>query len=476
MKPEMHNNIEDRKWWTLLAAVALTMFMDGVDISVVGMALPKISAEFGVDAGTVSWTAVIYSMILGGLLVCFARTVADTGVRRIMTLGLVLFAVGSILCFLTPLLGAAAFGVLVIARIVEAVGAAMKDAAAPACITKHMPRSKLALGMAVMSVGAALGFIIGPVIGGVVLASLPWEYVFLLNPPIAIFTAVMVFKAVGKESEKSAPRNRDIRGAVTLFLSLVLGIFALEEWVDESIRPFTVMAGIGCVILLIGFIFAEKSATNPLIRLDTFRLPGFGLIFLCIMLSNAAYMGVFYLGPFYLGKVLETSDYTMGLLLTVSAVSTALTVVFISRASDRFGRRWACAGAGIANAAGYGIMAVLADSMTATMFILPMVLVGIGWSCVSGPMATSMVEHAGGDRDMASSLVNEAIHVGGAIGTALVAMVFMLSSGTMGIDAGELTSSQILDGFVPSMVVLAGISLFVFLAMAYVKDAKTEEV
>lgn len=465
----MKENLSNRTGAALLVAVTVSTFLGGLDISFAGLAGPEISDEFGVGVDEVSWVSVVFTVALAGLLIAFAKSAEYLGIRRLMAAGPAVFAAGCLMCWLSPSLGDGGFAFLLAARAVEGVGAAILYAVSPICITRGLPESRLSFGFATMAVGAALGFIVGPVLGGWIIDECSWELAFLAEVPVAFVMSALVLAYAPKE-ERRRIEDPDVLGTVTLLAALVLGVLALEEYSAGWVLP-TVCA-VAAVALLVAFVFVEKGAKDPIIRTSLFRMPGFAAIFVSIMLSNAAYMGVFYLAPFYCDTVLETDATTTGVLLTVSAIATAITANVASKASDVWGRRPACVLAGVLAAIAYAIMAAFADSLTAAAYAVPMFLVGLGWSFVSGPMASRLVEHAGEDRDMASSLYNEAIHVGGAAGTAATALAFAAFSGLGGRDASSLSASDLLSGYEPALWMLVAFSVVVAVAMAIVTDRR----
>ena len=155
--------LDHRHTALMLVVVFVATFMDGLDGSIVSVALPEIGEDLGVDTATSSWVTIIYMMILAGTLVMFARISADTGVRKVMAIGLAVFTAGSLFCGFST-----SFWMLIAFRIIQAVGAAMMAAAGPMCCTEHLPPEKLAFGLSVVTIGSSLGFAVGPALGGLI--------------------------------------------------------------------------------------------------------------------------------------------------------------------------------------------------------------------------------------------------------------------------------------------------------------------
>lgn len=147
----------------ILIAVAFAALMDGVDGSIVNIALPALADGFGTDTGTVAWITVSYFIMLAGLLLIFARIAKNGAIRKVFFFGMVIFTVASLLCGISD-----SFEMLLIFRMVQGVGAAMMGAAAPMACVKYLPPRKLGMGLGILTLGCSVGFAIGPAIGGLI--------------------------------------------------------------------------------------------------------------------------------------------------------------------------------------------------------------------------------------------------------------------------------------------------------------------
>jgi predicted MFS family arabinose efflux permease len=154
------------------------------------------------------------------------------------------------------------------------------------------------------------------------------------------------------------------------------------------------------------------------------------------------------------------------------ALLTAILGMPIARMSDVRGRRIFCVLSGVFAMMTFAIFMFASDNMHWVLFLATMILMGLSWACVGGPMASRLVEHAGDEPEMASSLTNEAYYIGGAIGTALAALAFTIASGTDGIDIDSVTSAQFLSGITATAAILFIISLTIAVLSFIVKDEK----
>ncbi|MDD4429699.1 MAG: MFS transporter, partial [Paludibacter sp.] len=249
----------------LLIAAGIAVFMDALDGSVVNISLPVIAADFGTDAGTVSWVSVSYLLILAGLILTFGK-LSDCGyVRMIFIAGFVVFTLGSVVCGLSPNLA-----ILIASRVFQGIGAAMIAASAPMLCVKFLPMNMLGVSLGVLTAASSIGFAVGPAIGGVITAFLSWHWIFFLNIPIGIFAVLFAVKIIPRSVsvDKCA---FDFAGAFALFCMMASGIFALERLPHLGfLSPVIIFAAGICVVSLILFIRFELRSRHPILNIRVF--------------------------------------------------------------------------------------------------------------------------------------------------------------------------------------------------------------
>ena len=462
----MAEMLDARRTTILLAVVFVVTLMDGLDGSIVNVALPNIGDDFGMDTATIAWISIVYFMVLAGTLVAFARLAADGGVRRILAWGISIFTLASLVCGL-----AESFEVLLAARAAQGLGAAMMGAAGPICCTEHLPASKLGFGIAVLTIGASAGFALGPALGGFIVDMASWHWVFLINIPIGLVALPLLMYSAPKR-DLGPLRNVDWAGAGILFASIAAGTLALEMASYPEKIAIVIASVIVFAIGMACFILHERRRERPLLNIGIFKRRDFTAIFLCLMLTNMSYMGMLYLLPF-LGQVyLGESATTVGAVMLISATITAILGMPIARWSDRVGRIWFCIATGVVIAISFTSFGIIGSGIAIGTMAGLMVPMGLGWAFCGGPMGSRLVEHAGTEKDMASALMNEAYYVGGTIGTAFVAMMFTIFSGTGGIDITDVSPESFMDGFVPCAFICAVLGMIVMVLSAVVKDEK----
>ena len=459
--------LEGKRAAMMFAVMFVATLMDGLDSSIVSVALPDIAEGLGVDTGTSAWVSIIYMMMLAGLIVPFARVCSNTGVRTTLVSGFAIFTVSSLFCGIFD-----SFPLLIASRGLQGIGAAMLAAAGPICCTEHMSRDRLAFGMAVLTIGGSIGYALGPALGGVIVQFVSWHWVFLINIPIGLAVIPIACMAIPSVPKREKKASMDIAGAATLFVSLSSGIFAIETFAYPDMRTFTVIAAALFALFTPMFVICELRHPDPMLKLRMFRDFGFTSVFLCLMSVNIAYMTVIYLGPFYAEICVGLSPLEVGLLLFIPALITSLTGMTVSRMSDRWGRRPFCIVAGLVTGITMLSYILLADTMDIFTFGLIMIPQGLGWAFVGGPMASRLVEHAGEERDMAASMTNEAYYVGGSLGLAISAMVFTLFSHSEGVDITDVPASSFSEGFVAACAVALAFAAAIAVLSFVLRDDK----
>ena len=449
----------------MLIVIFIATLMDGLDSSIVSVALPDIGKELGIDTGTASWISIIYMMILAGLILPFARICANIGVRTVLTLGFIIFTVSSFFCGISD-----SFAMLMVSRGAQGIGAAMLAAAGPICCTEHLSRDRLAYGMAILTIGSSIGYALGPAVGGVVVELISWNWVFLINIPIGIVVIPLAFLAIPASSQKGGRINLDMVGAVALFVSMASGIFAIETLAYPDLRPYSAIAAAVFAVFAVIFVIWELRYPMPLIKLGMFKLKGFTSIFLCLMFVNIAYMDMIYLVPFHAEICVGLTPMQVGAFLFIPAVITAVTGMPVSKMSDRWGRRPFAVLAGVITASTLILYVIFARSMDMLTLFIIMIPQGLGWAFVGGPMASRLVEHSGEERDMAASMTNEAYYIGGSLGLAISAMVFTLFSKSDGVDIADVLPAAFNDGFIAAGIVAAVFAVAIAVLSFMLKD------
>lgn len=302
--------IKSKKVLALLS-IGLFAFMSTLDGSIVNIALPTISRELGVGMQEVTWTVTVYLVVISGLLLLFGRLGDLMGKTTIFRYGTLIFTVGSLLAGFN-------FGLsfLIVARIVQAIGAAMTMSNSFGITSMISTPSTRARSMSIIAMFVSLGLISGPAVGGVLLQFLPWSYIFWLNVPIGIIAAAVGHSVLPRETQSTHIKEVDIIGASQLFLLIVVLFLSLNSL--QSLGYASTLTWLGLfitVMLFIWFIMTERRVKHPLLALAIFKnkLFNISVISSLLVFTSSACNNI--LMPFYLQNYRHFTAGFSGLLL-----------------------------------------------------------------------------------------------------------------------------------------------------------------
>ncbi len=251
----------------LLGAVALGVVMDGIDGSIVNVALPAMAAYFHSDTGTIAWVIITYLLVMAALLIVFGK-LADRGIAKQLFLsGFVIFTLGSAACGIAP-----GLGILLTARLVQGLGAAMIAAVAPLLCIRYLPPAMLGTAFGVLAAVSSIGFAAGPVIGGILTQHLSWHWIFLVNIPIGIIGILFASRVIPRDEPVAGIVPFDYPGAITLFGAMACCTFFLEEVAARGITsPLITTAGALFLAFSVLFVIREHTTPMPLLNIRIFR-------------------------------------------------------------------------------------------------------------------------------------------------------------------------------------------------------------
>src|ERR1700754_4250206 len=330
------NHSRQQSKWLALTVLALAPFIVVLDVTIVNVALPSIQDALGFSTDGLQWVVNAYTLTFGGLLMLGGRMSDLLGRRRVFLAGMVLFALASLAAGLAP-----SAGVLVAARAVQGVGAALLSPAALALVTVTFPVGRernLALG--IWGALAAIGGTLGVVAGGVLIDSLGWEWIFFVNLPVAAIALIATPLVVGESRREEASAGFDLAGAIlgTAGLStLVLAVIRSEPsgWGSAEVLGLLGAAA----ILLAAFLWVELRAPDPLVPLRLFRVRGLGISAIALALNGAAFLGMFFLTALYLQQVHGDSALETGLQFVPMGIAAILSATVGAQLVTRFGTR-----------------------------------------------------------------------------------------------------------------------------------------
>ncbi|MGV9688914.1 MFS transporter [Streptomyces sp. NPDC003444] len=441
-----------RLWGTLLVLCA-AMFLDALDVSMVGVALPSIAADLDLSTATLQWIVSGYILGYGGLLLLGGRAADLLGRRRVFLIALAVFAVASLLGGLVD-----SGPLLIASRFVKGLSAAFTAPAGLSIITttfKEGPQRNRAL--SIYTTCAATGFSMGLVLSGL-LTELSWRWTMLLPAPVALIALVFALRLIPHSSRDDSSGGYDLPGAVTGTAAMLLLVFTVVEAPEAgwtSLR--TLLSFAAAAALLVAFVLIERRSASPLVRLGVLRSGSQ----VRAQLGAAAFFGSYVAFQFivtqYMQSLLGWSALQTALAFLPAGVLVALSSTKIGGIVDRFGTPRTIATGFTLLVVGYALFLRVSLVPQYAAVILPsMLLIGAACALVF-PSLNIQATNGVADREqgMVSGLLNTSIQVGGAFFLAVTTAVITADGG----HGGSASPQAVLDGFRPGLAVVTVIAL-----------------
>lgn len=318
--------------WLILSIVLMFTFMAGLDGSIVNVALPNMSKALNVTTSSIQLVATSYLITISGLVLVLGRLGDMFGKTRVFTWGMILFIFGSLLCGI-----ANTFVFLIIARVVQAIGAAGAMANNQGIVTEVFPKNERGKALGLLGTSVALGALIGPGLGGLIVGVVKWEYIFLINIPIGLIALVFALKVLPK-GERKKEEKLDWTGAILFMLSIVPLFSAISEGVNRGFTDPIILLGFAVsIISFIVFIIIERRKKYPLVELGIFKNKLFSLSIFCGFITFIAIFCSNIVLPFYLQDVMEYSPQSAGLILMIYPLILTVVAPLSGYLSDKIG-------------------------------------------------------------------------------------------------------------------------------------------
>lgn len=403
----------DRRY-LVLAICCSSLFIVGLDATIVNVALPSIRRDLHASVSELQWTIDAYTIVLASLLMLAGSTADRLGRARVFKIGLALFSAGSLLCSVAP-----STGLLIAARAVQAVGGSMLNPVAMSIIrnTFEDPRERA---QAIGIWGAVVGFsmAVGPVLGGALVDGISWRAIFWVNVPVGLAAIFMTQRFV---PESRAPRARrpDPVGQVLMLVFLASLVYAIIE---------TPAVGAVAAFALIGLAVYEPRREDPLIELRFFRSVPFAGASAIAVTAFLAFGGFLFLTTLYLQGTRGLTPFQTGLRLLPMAGVVVLVAPLSGRLTGRVGARWSLLGGGLAMAAG-GLLLTSLDAHTSLGHLVAAYAVfGLGFGSLNPPITNAAVSGMPpAQAGVAAAIASTSRQVGVSLGVAVLGAVSALT-------------------------------------------------
>ncbi len=408
--------LDARRRRAVLAICALSMFLVGLDTTIVNVGLPAIGDGLGTSTRHLEWIVDAYTIVLASLLTTSGALADRFGRRRVFQLGLGVFGVASLACALAPSAGA-----LIAARAVQGVGASMLSPVALAIVVNATPDAReRARAIGVWAAVFGLSMAAGPVTGGALLAALDWRALFWVNVPVLV--AALVLSALFVP-ESRAPRHRslDVPGQALLMLVVGLTVAILIEGPHRGwTAPLTVAGYAAVTAAAVAFVAVERRRREPLMDLSLFRAPAFGAAVLGAMAVFTALNLTLLLNTYYLQHARGLSALLAGCATLPMALAATVCAPVAGAMVGRHGPRRPLLIAAASLTAGALALVGLSDSTPLALLLGAYLVIGVGVGFANAPLTNTAVgglprERAG----VAGAITSTARQVGAAVGVAV---------------------------------------------------------
>ena len=451
---------DDRSRWIALIVLCVGMLMIVLDVTVVNVALPSIQEDLGFSQSSLAWVVNAYLIAFGGLLLLAGRLGDLISRRGVFLAGLAIFILASIACGL-----ATSQEMLVAARFVQGVGGALTSAVILGMIVTMFPEPReQAKAIGVYGFVASAGGSIGLLVGGVLTESINWHWIFFVNIPIGIVTAVLAMRLLEKDKGLGLGKGSDVLGAVLITSALMLLVYTIVDPAAErgwGAERTLVLVAVS-LALIVAFLVREATAKNPLIPLRIFRSRNVSGANLIQVVSVAWMFSMFFMGSLYMQRVLGYDALQIGLaFLPGTIIMGVLSLGYSHKLAMRYGARNVMIPSFVLIATGLALFTQAPVDGDYVAHVLPtMVLFGVGAGLgFPALMMVAMSDVEPQDAGLASGLVNTTAQVGGALGLAVLAT--LATTRTSDLQAGGDSLATALTGGYHLAFAIAGLLMVV---------------
>ncbi|HXF75331.1 MAG TPA: MFS transporter, partial [Methylomirabilota bacterium] len=405
----------------ILLNVCVGQFIVGLDQRALLVALPTLTHTFNSSLTTVQWVLLIYDLLLIGTVITVGRLGDLFGRRRFYASGFLVFVFGSALC------GAAQTSwQIILFRGLQALGGAMISANGRAVASVAFPANQRGKAMGFASMAFHVGFLTGPTLGGFLIDTVGWRWIFYLNLPVGIWGAYLAWKLLEESREETEKISVDFPGAMLLMITYSLFIYAMNQLPHVGWRDPRVAGMLACSAATAAlFVLVELKSPMPILSFSLFQNRLFTASMLSLFFITSTQSAISFLLPFYLQNILHFTPTQMGFIIIANSVVIVLVAPIAGWLSDRMGSRLLCTIGAALIVIGQFFIASLAVDSSVPRLILPLLLIGLGWAIFNSPNQSAILGSVPRDKvGTASGMNTTTARTGGAMGVALSATLF----------------------------------------------------
>lgn len=409
------NQTEKVNKWTVLSIVIISTFMATLDGSIVNVALPSMTKALKVSSSGIQFVATSYLIVIAGIILVFGKLGDMLGKTKMFTLGIVLFTIGSLLCGLSS-----SFPILIASRIIQAIGAAGTMANSQGIVTEAFPPNERGKALGFVGTAVALGSLVGPGLGGIIVGAIGWEYIFYINVPIGIIATIAAIKLLPKTNKK-ADQKLDVSGSILFLIAIVPLFVALNEGIRIGFTNPLILSGFGIsVIAFVAFFLLERRKNEPLVQLSMFSNRLFSLSIFCGFISFVAIFCHNILLPFYLQDVRAFSPSFSGMIMMVYPLILTAVAPLSGHLSDKIGSEVLTFFGLLLGSIGLFLMATIGTNSSLLYLIIIIGIMSVGMGMFQSPNNSLVMSTVSRDKLGVAGSINALIrNVGMVCGIAL---------------------------------------------------------
>src|SRR5262249_51954066 len=399
---------ENRKWWTL-AAVSFGLFMIMLDNTIVNVALPSIQSSLHLKISELEWVVTGYALTFGALMLTGGKLADLMGRRLIFVAGLVIFTLSSLACGL-----AGSASVLIAARVVQGVGAALMNPATLSIITVTFPPRQRGTAIGIWAGVSALALAFGPLVGGLITEHINWNWIFFINVPVGVLGILAAFAFIDESRDTSHEQRPDVPGLVTSALGLFALSYALIEANSYGWTSARILASFAIAAVSPGlFVVLELHQRLPMLDLSLFRNVTFAGANTVMLLIGLAMFGVFLSVSLYIQPIPGYSPIQAGASFLPWPVLIILIAPQAGRMSDRIGPRPLVASGMVLLTGSLLLFAQMGPHESFWSLLPAMLLGGVGMSLAMAPVTAAAMGAVSRDKAGVGSAVLDSARQGG---------------------------------------------------------------
>ena len=439
-----------------LAATSIGFAVVQLDVSVVNVAIKPIGAALGGDVSALQWVVNAYTLAFAALILSAGALGDRVGAKRVFIAGFSVFTVASAICGLAP-----ALGVLIAARALQGAGAALLVPCSLTLLNHTYPEPRersRAIGR--WAVGASAALSAGPLVGGVLTATLGWRAIFFINAPVGM-TGIFLTSRYASETSRSPGRGVDPPGQLTAILCLTLLAAATIRGGADGFGSTTVLAGYAAAAVAgMAFLAIEARRARPMLPLRLFRCPSFGANTAIGLLINVAFYGLIFVFSLFFQRAQHFSALQAGLAFAPMTGAIMAANAVAGGLQQRFGARAVIAGGALLMAAGAVALEGVGPHTAFAALVAQLIALGFGLGLIVPVMTSSLLGSVERSRSgIASGTLNTARQTGSVIGVALFGSL--------------IAGGGLVDGLHVALVIAAGLSLAVAVLGARTRSPET---